>query len=489
VGVPVPAAVKEVDTLLEPGVHGDNRRVAQTPAEYSRVNLSSDPIYRYLRITKGGPGGVPGGASEQDLVDSAWMQRLRRIHQLQSAWWVFATAEHSRFQHALGSMHLAGEWARHLHPSLSVCHEDAPSAALVEETMRMAGLLHDVGHGPFGHFFDENYLDRWGIDHEVIGRALISGPLGDMIGSLGASPNADFEPGERVDPRWVAYLISSAELADFQPPSWLAALKPALVGAYSADNMDYVPRDSYICGVATGPVDVERIVHYSFISERGLTLHAHGAEALYMFLSARLYLYSQVYFHRTVRRIDLQLREVFRPTVELLLGGNPLEMLDRYQMLTEWSLLSEVDRWALGHGDARQRELGAAWGDVVARKLKWKLIYQGHTDAKEIPAGALSVTRQQFARELRERLPKGLRDIVFEVDVAAQESRAFNPMTETADILIYEPLEDRYQQSRVLDLFKRLPVRMALFRIFAHDEAHRSELIRAANDVLGLSST
>ena len=461
--------------------------MAQTPAEYSRVNLSSDPIYRYLRITKGGPGGVPGGAAEQDLVDSAWMQRLRRIHQLQSAWWVFATAEHSRFQHALGSMHLAGEWARHLHPSLSACHEDAPSAGLVEETMRMAGLLHDVGHGPFGHFFDENYLDRWGIDHEVIGRALISGPLGDMIGSLGASPNADFEPGERVDPRWVAYLTSSAELADFQPPSWLAALKPALVGAYSADNMDYVPRDSYICGVATGPVDVERIVHYSFISERGLTLHAHGAEALYMFLSARLYLYSQVYFHRTVRRIDLQLREVFRPTVELLLGGNPLEMLDRYQMLTEWSLLSDVDGWARGHGDARQRELGAAWGDVVARRLKWKLIYQGHTDAKEIPTGALSVTRQQFARELRERLPKGLRDIVFEVDVAAQESRAFNPMTETADILIYEPLEDRYQQSRVLDLFKRLPVRMALFRIFAHDEAHRSELIRAANDVLRLS--
>ena len=78
------------------------------PDEYSRVNLSSDPIYRYLRITKGGPGGVPGRSAEQDLVDSPWLQRLRRIHQLQSAWWVFATAEHSRFQHALGAMHLAG---------------------------------------------------------------------------------------------------------------------------------------------------------------------------------------------------------------------------------------------------------------------------------------------------------------------------------------------------------------------------------------------
>ena len=456
-------------------------------AEYSRVNLSSDPIYRYLRITKGGPGGVAGQASEQDLVDSAWLQRLRRIHQLQSAWWVFATAEHSRFQHALGAMHLAGEWARHLYPSLKVSCPDVPSSQLVEETMRIAGLLHDVGHGPFGHFFDENYLDTWGIDHEVIGRALITGALADAIGELGASPTADFDAGDRIDPRWVAYLISSRDLEGFEPPPWVAVLRPALIGAFSADNMDYVPRDSYICGVSAGPVDVQRIVHYSFISDRGLTLHAHGAEALYMFLNSRLYLYHQVYFHRTVRRIDLQLREVFRPTIELVLGGNPLDRLDRFQALTEWSLLSDVDRWAHGDGDAKRRELGEAWAAVVARRLKWRLIYQGHTDARDIPAQALSVTRQEFAQLIRGHLPAGLRDVEFEVDVAAQESRAFNPMTETADILFYEPLEDRYQQSRVLDLFRRLPVRMALFRIFARDESHRQELIRAANEVLGLA--
>jgi HD superfamily phosphohydrolase len=459
--------------------------MAELPGEYSRVNLSSDPIYRYLRITKGGRGGVPGRSAEQDLVDSAWLQRLRRIHQLQSAWWVFATAEHSRFQHALGAMHLAGEWARHLHPTLASRCQDTPSLGLVEETMRMAGLLHDVGHGPFGHFFDENYLDAWGIDHEVIGRTLITGELADLVGGLGASPHEDFGPGESIDPRWVAYLIAADDLDGFAAPAWLVALKPALVGAYSADNMDYVPRDSYICGVATGPVDVQRILHYSFISERGLTLHAHAAEALYMFLSARLYLYEQVYFHRTVRRIDLQLREVFRPTVELLLGGNPLERLDEYLMFTEWALLSEVNRWALGEGDGRKRQLGNAWVDVVARKLKWRLVYQGHTDAVDVPGAALAVTREQFAQMLRERLPARLRAIEFEVDVAAQESRAFNPLNETSDILIYDPLEDRYQQSQVLDLFRRLPVRMTLFRIFARDTTHSRELIAAANAVLG----
>ena len=59
--------------------------MADATTEYSRVNLFSDPIYRYLRITKGGPGGVPGNCAEQDLLNSPWLQRLRRIHQLQSA--------------------------------------------------------------------------------------------------------------------------------------------------------------------------------------------------------------------------------------------------------------------------------------------------------------------------------------------------------------------------------------------------------------------
>src|SRR2546427_10751401 len=111
--------------------------MAELPPEYSRVNLSSDPIYRYLRITKGGPGGVPGRSAEQDLVDSAWLQRLRRIHQLQSAWGVFATAEHSRFQHALGAMHLAGEWGPHPPPTRASRWAGPPSVALAGGASRI----------------------------------------------------------------------------------------------------------------------------------------------------------------------------------------------------------------------------------------------------------------------------------------------------------------------------------------------------------------
>jgi HD superfamily phosphohydrolase len=456
--------------------------MTEAVAEYSRVNLSSDPVYRYIRVTK--PGGVPGSAAEQDIIDHPWLQRLRRIHQLQSAWWVFATAEHSRFQHSMGGMHLAGEWAAHLYPTLRSLHPDTPSQALVVETLRLAGLLHDVGHGPFGHFFDENYLARWDIDHEVIGRHLILHELAPLIRGIGASPDADFEPGERVDPRWVAYLISTRELGGSSVPRWLEALRPLLTGPFSADNMDYVPRDSYICGVAAGPVDVQRIIHYSFISEHGLTLHIHGAEALFMFLNARLYLYHQVYFHRTVRRIDLQLREIFNPTIDRLLGGNPLERLEQFHRLNEWWLMSEVDRWAGQETDPVLRRLGRGWNDLVSRRLKWRLIYSGYVEAREVPHGALSMTRAEFAEQIRVRLRPELRSLEFEVDVAAQESRAFNPMMESHDILLYDPLERSFQHSRVLDLFRRLPVRMAIFRIFAQDERGRGELIEAAHQVL-----
>ncbi|HEY4025538.1 MAG TPA: HD domain-containing protein [Candidatus Dormibacteraeota bacterium] len=456
--------------------------MSEAVAEYGRLNLSSDPVYRYVRVTK--RGGVPGAVAEQDIIDHRWLQRLRRIHQMQSAWWVFATAEHSRFQHSMGAMHLAGEWGRHLYPTLLQQHPGAPSQALVVETLRLAGLLHDVGHGPFGHFFDENYLRRWGIDHEVVGRHLIQTDLAPLIAEIGASPEADFDEGERVDPRWVAYLISPEPLADFTPPRWLEVLQPLLVGPFSADNMDYVPRDSYICGVSAGPVDIQRILHYSFVSEHGLTLHSHGAEALFMFLNARLYLYHQVYFHRTVRRIDLQLREVFEPTLDVLLGGSPLERLSEFHRLNEWYLFSEVDRWAHQDEDRTLRALGEGWADIVARRFKWRLVYSGYVEARDVPGGALTLTRAEFAQRIRERLRPELRALDFEVDVAAQESRAFNPMMERQDILFYEPLENSFQHSQVLDLFRRLPVRMAIFRIFARDEGARRELIEAAHQVL-----
>src|SRR5437867_5558413 len=93
-------------------------------SEYEGTALIADPIHRYMQFT------VPekkGEVTEKALIDSAWVQRLRYIYQLQSARWVFPSAEHSRFQHSLGTMHVAGRFARHLYPFLAKIFRDVPS--------------------------------------------------------------------------------------------------------------------------------------------------------------------------------------------------------------------------------------------------------------------------------------------------------------------------------------------------------------------------
>src|SRR6266545_2556810 len=202
---------------------------------FGAVNLISDPIHGYIELTKrltpaesAAAGLPPEATAEEDLLDSAWLQRLRRISQLQSARWVFPTAEHSRFTHGLGVMHEAGLWARHLYPSLraQLASEGAaagsvPSEGLVVETLRVAGLLHDVGHGPFAHFFDDHVLvgfdapadprrsEAKRLTHEDLSQRIIVDELGPLIRGLRRAPGAvverdAFADGESIDPAWVA---------------------------------------------------------------------------------------------------------------------------------------------------------------------------------------------------------------------------------------------------------------------------------------------
>ena len=328
---------------------------------FAAVNLISDPIHGYVELTKrltsdeSGAAGLPDeSVAEEDLLDSAWLQRLRRISQLQSARWVFPTAEHSRFTHGLGVMHEAGLWARSLYPSLrttlAAAGEPVPSEGLVVETLRMAGLLHDVGHGPFAHFFDDHVLAAFAapadprrpagksLTHEDLSQLIIEGELGGLIRGLRRAPGAVAErdalaDDETIDPAWVAFLVSKPALADAAMPRWVRWLQPLLSGVFTVDNLDYVRRDAYLTGVAVGPVDVERLRRYSFISERGLTLFEPGLPALEMFLTSRRFMYQQVYFHRTVRAIDLDLgrglRSVRPGDLRRRVAGRPARRLRR----------------------------------------------------------------------------------------------------------------------------------------------------------------
>src|SRR5262245_27675605 len=183
---------------------------------FDSESLISDPLHGYITFTAGRDRTQP---TEQALVDHPWVQRLRRIHQLQGAWWVYPSAEHTRFQHVLGAMHLGGRAVVHLYPSLvAACQpEPVPSRAYVESLVRLTALLHDVGHGPFGHFFDDNFLRGSHLTHEDLGLRIIATELADIIRGIRANPHGELAAQETLQPEQIAYLIKRP--ADGEAPT------------------------------------------------------------------------------------------------------------------------------------------------------------------------------------------------------------------------------------------------------------------------------
>jgi HD superfamily phosphohydrolase len=452
---------------------------------YQGRGLIADPIHQYILYTR--PGGIHGEATEQDLIDTPWVQRLRRVPQLQSARWVFPAAEHSRFQHSLGAMHLAGRFAQQLYPSLRAIFPDAPSAALIEELLRMAGLLHDVGHGPFGHFFDDNFLVDFELTHELLGQRIIREELADVLGGLRRSPSSAFNADEKIDPEWICYLMGKSYTHPLDShPRWLPFLKPLLSGVFTADNMDYVLRDAYMCGVAVGPIDIERIIYYSFFSEKGLTLDRSGLQAFTMFLNARFYMYTNVYYHRTTRGIDLHLKEIFRETMRIAFPYDLRKELHPYLHLTEWTLLEDVGRWH-DADDAERRKLGVEWRHVLDRRLKWRMSGEEVLDQFEARKGQGFLNPDEVEKRVTSFLPPHLRDFPFKIDMALQDPRPLNPLKMgDRQIYVFDAATGSVSEEPLSEILKYLPGKVAQCRIFAvtheHDAALATALKRALNE-------
>lgn len=454
---------------------------------YNGLALIADPIHQYILFT------VPEEKSanettEQSLIDSPWMQRLRRIYQLQSARWVYPAAEHTRFQHSLGTMHMAGEFAKSIYPSLSSVCKDVPSCNYVEELLRLAGLLHDIGHGPYGHFFDDNFLKHWDLTHEVVGQNIIEQKLGADIARIKRSPSGGFRRREVMDARRVAYLIKMPQEDEGEKqPRWLQLLRQLFSGVYTVDNLDYVQRDAYMTGFSLDMVDIPRLRYYTFFTKEGITLHQSGISALGRFLNARLNLYTNVYFHRTTRGLDLHLQEIFHDTMRFIFPGDPLRNLNDYLKCDEWSLFNQVQGWQASKNNIK-RKLAAEWKRLHDREVKWKMSFVTEISLAQMDRGIGFARAVDYETRIRACLPKKLKNLSFKVDLATQDPRPLNPITEREKrINIFNPVTEKTSPEPLLEIYRFIPARIMHFRVFSLNHDYDGELSAAAEKVLGYS--
>lgn len=201
---------------------------------------------------------------EERIIDSGPFQRLRRIRQMSVTNLVYPGANHSRFEHSLGTAHLAFIIARNVGLEADEIRK-----------VKIYGLLHDIGHTPFSHE-GEDVLAKYVGDHEERGKRLIEkGEIADIIGE-------NFRPAE----------ISAIARSPYGS---------IVTSDLGADRMDYLKRDALNTGVAYGVIDIDRIVHTLAIRDGELCIQKGGFEAAEYLLVARFMMFSTVYLHRTVR--------------------------------------------------------------------------------------------------------------------------------------------------------------------------------------------
>jgi uncharacterized protein len=247
----------------------------------TRFEVVRDPLWNNIRLD-------PEALA---VVDTPAVQRLRYVRQLGHAFLVYPGATHSRFEHALGAYHLARR-------ALSQLEETGDARPDPGERMhlKLAALLHDIGHYPFSHALEEAGLPH----HEVLAaQHLAGGELAQRLRELGVAP-------ERL-----------LSLIQGRSGESLAGL---VSGALDVDKLDYLSRDAWMCGVPYGVIDVDRLLTSLTVAQDAdgrstLAIHEKGLAALESLLFAKYQMYRNVYWHHAVRSATVMFKRLVRSAI------------------------------------------------------------------------------------------------------------------------------------------------------------------------------
>ncbi len=290
-----------------------------------------DPVHGFIEINE----------QEQKIVDSPPFQRLRNIRQLATTYLVYHGAEHTRFGHSLGVMHLVTRTFDSITKKIPCLFRDDPEEndAVVQwyrQILRLIALTHDLGHAPFSHASET--LFPKGRGHEDYTRDIIEQTeIAGYISEIGAGLQKKLGEQYKITPEllWMIYGENPEKHIlddDYIMPDFMF-LRSLMDGEMDCDKMDYLLRDSKFCGVSYGKYDLDRFISsltvYKDPDENimQLAIEKGGLQSFEEFVLARYFMFIQVYFHRTRRYFDHLLGECLK---EILPGGKYPEDVGEY---------------------------------------------------------------------------------------------------------------------------------------------------------------
>jgi len=233
-----------------------------------------DPVHGYVYITE----------EEKEVIDSFPVQRLRRLRQLAGSEYVYPGANHTRFEHSVGVMFLAGRVVENPNIFRLVDVEET-------EMVRIAALLHDVGHGPFSHVFEPLLLKELDKTHEDMTSWIVEkSEVRDILSKLGYAPN---DVGRLA----VGKLHKAGK----------AFLDQIISSGVDVDKQDFIVRDTHHTGAEYGYIDVFRLIQALDVLDENLAVDLAALSALESFIIARIESFKSIYFHRVGRAAQIML--------------------------------------------------------------------------------------------------------------------------------------------------------------------------------------